>query len=234
MISKSKAIKLTLGAALVLALSSVTWLSLRSAQTKDGDPGSAQTEDGDRGSAQTKDGDRGGAIALLLKDLPENLSDLGKSVETNYREYRANAFRWSAVYYGCLFGAAFLSACAGVLLKLESWKQNRELRNDLAAIMAALASLLITLLTVGSFEEKWRSNRVAASGMENLAYDLVKLVAPKETNAILTRIQEINEARNSGIVGAAPLAEREPIGDKTSKMEAPDTPAKPVTSVDGP
>jgi hypothetical protein len=207
MINKSKVLRLTLGAVLLLTIALVVWLFLK--------------------SPQTLGGYRGGAIAQLPEVLPENLSDLGKLIATNYGEYRANAVRWSAAYFGCLFGAAFLSACAGVLLKLESLKERLGLRNDLAAIMAALASLLITLLTIGSFEEKWRSNRIAASGMENLAYDLLKSEAAKETDAILTRIQEINEVRNYGIVGTTSLAELEPIGDKTSKMETADTTAEP-------
>ena len=207
MISMSKVLKLTLGAVLLLTIALIVWSSLK--------------------NIQTMGGYRGGAIAQLLEVLPKNLSDLGELVATNYSEYRANAFRWSAAYFGCLFGAAFLSACAGVLLKLESLKERLGLRNDLAAIMAALASLLITLLTIGSFEEKWRSNRIAASNMENLAYDLLRSGAADETDAILTRIQEINEARNHGIVGTASLAEIKPIGDKTSKMEPADTTAEP-------
>jgi len=208
MISKSKVLKRTLGVLLLLALSLIVWLSLK--------------------SPQTIGGYRGGAIAQLPEVLPENLSDLGKLVATNYSEYRANAVRWSTAYFGCLFGAAFLSACAGVLLKLESLKERLGLRNDLAAIMAALASLLITLLTLGSFEEKWRSNRIAAGDMENLAYDLLKSEAAGKTDAILTRIQKINEARNYGIVGTASLAEIEPIGDKTTTMETADTIAEPL------
>ncbi len=207
MIIKSKVLKRTLGAFLLLALFLMVLLSLKSPQTM-----------GEY---------RGGAIAQLPEVLPENLSDLGELVVTNYREYRANAVRWSLAYYGCLFGAAFLSACAGVLLKLESLKERLGLRNDIAAIMAALASLLITLLTIGSFEEKWRSNRIAASDMENLAYDLLKSGAAEETDAILARIQKINEARNRGIVGAASFAEIEPIGEKTTTMETSDTPAEP-------
>jgi len=207
MISKSKVLRLTLGAVLLLNIALVVWLFLK--------------------SPQTTGGYRGGAISQLPDVLPENLSDMGKLVAINYSENRANAVRWSAAYFGCLFGAAFLSACAGVLLKLESLKKRLELRNDLAAIMAALASLLITLLTIGSFEEKWRFNRIAASDMENLAYDLLKSGAAKETDAILTRIQEINEARNYGIVGGVSLAELEPIGDKTSKMETADTTVEP-------
>ena len=102
------------------------------------------------------------------------------------------------------------------------------MRNDLAAIMAALASLLITLLTIGSFEAKWRSNRIAASGMENLAYELLKSGAAQERDAILTRIQEINEARNLGIVGTVSSAESEPTPDKTPAMEAVETTAEPT------
>ncbi len=199
MVNKSKGVRLTLGAILLTVLSLIAWWSLR--------------------SPQTMGGYRGGVIAQLSSVLPENLSDLRKLVVINYREYRANAVRWSAVYFGCLFGAAFLSAYAGVLLKLESLKMHPGLKNDLAAIMAALAALLITLLTIGSFEEKWRSNRIAASGMENLAYELLKSGAEKETDIILTQIQKINEIRNHGIVGSASLAGFEAICDKALKMK---------------
>lgn len=208
MINKAKILRLILGLVLLLAIAALVWLSLK--------------------NPQTAGGSRGSAIAHLSEVLPENLSDLGKLVVTNYTEYRANAVRWSAVYFGCLFGAAFLSACAGVLLKLEGLKERLGLRNDLAAIMAALASLLITLLTVGSFEEKWRSNRIAASGMESLAYDLLKSGAAREKDTILTRIQEINKARSYGIVGAVVSTELELVGDKTSKIEGPDTTTEPA------
>jgi len=195
----SKGLKLFLAAVLLLSIALLTWWALK-------DPHQAG-------------GYRGAAIARLSKVLPKDLSGLGELVIINYNEYRANTVRWSAAYFGCLFGAAFLSACAGVFLKLESLKERLGMRNDLAAIMAALASLLITLLTIGSFEEKWRSNRVAASGMENLAYELLKSGAANEKDAILTRIQAINEARNLGIVGAPSSVEPEPTRDKTSEME---------------
>lgn len=181
---------LILGAILLLGLVLIAWSSFK--------------------STQPKGKYRGSAIAQLPGVLPENVAGLGTLVATNYMEYRANAARWSAAYFGCLFGAALLSACAGVILKLESIHMQQALRNDLAAVMAALAALLITLLTIGSFEEKWRANRVAASDMENLAYDLLKPGAAKETGAILSHIQQINKARNSGIVGTGSLAESNP------------------------
>jgi hypothetical protein len=168
-------------------------------------------------------GYRGDAIKLLTESLlteNENLYDLanlGNLIAKNFEEYRANTVRWSAAYFGCLFGAALLSACSGVLLKLESFKQHPLLKSDLPAIMSALAALLITLLSIGSFEEKWRSNRIAASRMENLAYDLLKSDASKEKDKILSKIQAINEAHTSGIVGKDFSGERKPNDDKTSK-----------------
>ena len=201
----SKGLKITLAAILLLSIVLLSWWLLQ--------------------SPQTSGGYRGKAIAQLSKVLPPGLHDLGELVIANYKEYRANTVRWSAAYFGCLFGAAFLSACAGVLLKLESLKARLGIRNDLAAIMAALASLLITLLTIGSFEEKWRSNRIAASGMENLAYALLKSGASQEKDAILSQIQAINEARNLGIVGKPSASAPEAAPDKAQEMQsAEDTP----------
>ena len=196
----SKGLKIALAAILLLSIVLLSWWLLH--------------------SPQTAGGYRGKAIAQLSKVLPPGLHDLGELVIANYKEYRANTVRWSAAYFGCLFGAAFLSACAGVLLKLESLKARLGIRNDLAAIMAALASLLITLLTIGSFEEKWRSNRIAASGMENLAYELLKSGASRERDAILSRIQVINEARNLGIVGKPSTPEPEPAPDEPQEAKA--------------
>ena len=193
----SKGIKITLAAVILVSIVLLTWWVLK--------------------APQTAGGYRGAAIAKLSEVLPPDLHGLGELVIANYREYRANTIRWSAAYYGCLFGAAFLSACAGVLLKLESLKARLGIRNDLSAIMAALASLLITLLTIGSFEEKWRSNRIAASNMENLAYELLKSGAIQEKDAILSRIQVINEARNLGIVGTPLSAEPEGGVDQTEE-----------------
>ena len=146
---------------------------------------------------------RGAALQALSDQVPAGSKDLGTLVVTNYREYRANSVRWSAAYFGCIFGSAFLSALAGVVLKLESLGGKPALKNDLAASFAAVAALLITLSTVGDFQRKWEANRVAASAMENLAYDLLKPEKAADRNTILGRIQEINEVRTAGLVGGA-------------------------------
>ena len=90
---------------------------------------------------------------------------------------------------------------AALVLKLELLADRPKLRSDLAAFLAIVAALLVTLSTTGDFQRKWQANRVAAAGMENLAYELVRPSAATHQDAILTRIQEINDIRNRGIVG---------------------------------
>jgi len=145
--------------------------------------------------------DRGVAIEDLGQLFQPEAKPLGTIVLKTYREFRGNAVRWSAVYFGCVFGSAFLSAIAALILKLELLGGRLELRNDLAALLATFAALLVTLSTTGDFQRKWQANRIAAAEMESLAYELVRTSAATNLDAILTRIQTINSVRNQTIVG---------------------------------
>lgn len=147
---------------------------------------------------------RGVALNDLPQMYPAKSKAVGQLVIKTYREYRANAAKWSGVYFTCIFGSAFLSAMAGLLLKLELLQRWPQLRNDLAATSAMLAALLITLSTVGDFQRKWQANRVAAAGMENLAYELLNAKTPQALESAISEIQSINDARNRGIVGDQP------------------------------
>jgi hypothetical protein len=142
---------------------------------------------------------RGAAMEDLPKLFPTESKELGQVVIKTYREYRGNAVRWSAAYFGCVFGSALFSALAGLLLKLEVLGSRPRLRNDLAASLAVLAALLVTLSTTGDFQRKWQANRIAAASMENLAYELLRSSA--SIDAVVGQIQIINDARNKGIVG---------------------------------
>ena len=143
---------------------------------------------------------RGEALKLVPKALPEDLREIGDLVLINYREYRLNAKSWSFTYFSCVFGSAVFSAMAGVVLKLTSFTCT-DAKNDLAATLAAIGALLVTLSTAGDFQRKWRSNRIAANALENLAYELLKTGNAPDRDAVLSRIQEINERRTEGIVG---------------------------------
>lgn len=149
---------------------------------------------------------RGVALRDLPQLYPPESKALGQLVIETYREYRLNAARWSGVYFTCLFGSAFLSAFAGLVLKLELLQAWPRLRNDLAASAAMLAALLITLSTVGDFQRKWQANRIAAAAMESLAYELITLKTGADLNAVIGEIQAVNEARSKGIVGEQPAS----------------------------
>jgi hypothetical protein len=143
----------------------------------------------------------------LPKLFRTDTEQIGTIIIDTYREYRGNAVRWSAVYFGCLFGSAFLSAMAALILKFELLSDRPKLKNDLAASLATVAALLVTLSTTGDFQRKWHANRMAASAMENLAYELARTTPTMNLDSILTRIQEINSIRNQEIVGEASESE---------------------------
>lgn len=140
----------------------------------------------------------GTSLPALTPMIQARVNPLYRVAVLNYDEYRSNSSRWSFAYFGCVFGAAILSAMAGVILKLDTLAQHDALRKDVAALSAALAALLITLSTMGRFEEKWRANRLAASAMENTAYDLAQPDA--DVTAIIKQMQEINRIRDEAVV----------------------------------
>ena len=164
---------------------------------------------------------RGVALADVAKQIPPEVKDLGSIILDNYHEYRANTVRWSAAYYGCLFGSALFSALAALFLKLDMLSERPKLRNDISASLATLAALLVTLSTTGDFQRKWGANRVAAAAMENLAYELLRPSAIINRDTILTRIQGINDARNARIVGdVIETVSREQHGTNSDKQRA--------------
>ena len=133
----------------------------------------------------------------IADDFPEGLRPLGVMVVDNYSEYRANAVRWRFVHIGVLILAALFSASAGVVIKLQSTLRDEGRRSDVAAFLGAAGALLITVSALGGFEQHWRANRVAASEMENLAY---QILANPNQEQVIREIQNINRRRLAGIV----------------------------------
>jgi len=125
---------------------------------------------------------------------------IGLIIFDNYNEYRAAARNWSAVTFESLFLSAALSACAGVVLKLEFFLRNEPFKKDLAAVMAVLAALLVTLSTVGGFHQRWAANRLAAAKMERLAYAFITAGSKPDLASFSGQIQSIAFERNEGIV----------------------------------
>ena len=118
---------------------------------------------------------RGEALGVALQSVIEDDSQkeqslVAKIILTNYFDTRANAARWSGIYWGCTFFAAILSALAALVLKIETLIKNEGAKKDIAALLAVTAALLVTISTSGDFQRKWQANRVAAGELERTGY----------------------------------------------------------------
>ena len=139
-------------------------------------------------------------LPALLQELPnKDEQRIGKIILDNYQEYRGNTFFWSAAYFGCLFFSAVCAALAGLVIKLEFLK-NDSLKKDLAAVLAMVSALLITLSSVGNYHEHWLANRLAAAKTEKLGYAFMAADRESNLDAFLSQIQEIGYERNQDIL----------------------------------
>jgi len=172
-----------------------------------------------------KNNPRGAAVDKIAAQFSqdEKRKNLAEIIQTNYNEYRNYASNWSLATFGSMFLAAIFTALAGLVLKLSFLEKKDpedkdELQKDLAAIFAVVGTILIVISTNGDFTRKWQANRAAASGMENLAYDLLKEPFDDKTKeAILTEIKEINSKRNQDIIGEA-KSEKKDQDNKSDKQ----------------
>jgi hypothetical protein len=127
--------------------------------------------------------------------------ELKQRVKEKYEEYAAYTLRWSGVYWGSVFGAAILSALSGIFLKLDAFKDKRILmlsQTDIAAILAGIAALLITISSAGDFSGKWKANRAARDHAEILNNELYNSkVAPEE---VVTQLNKIIEDQDRGVI----------------------------------
>ncbi len=171
---------------------------------------------------------RGVDVDLIASS--NQLTPVQKELETvlaaNYHEYRNNSSWWSLAYFGCLFLSAFLSAMAALILKLECLPNRPGMKKDLAALCATTAALLITLSTVGNFQQKWQSNRLAATAVQNLVYEVWKEDAKDNKASVSSKMEQINLLRNQEIVGGITPAQGKPVpSDSQSKPDtSPKTP----------
>lgn len=165
---------------------------------------------------------RGEALEVALQSLINtkntDQSLVARAIRDNYLETRANASRWSGIYWGFTFLAATLSALAGLILKLESFIKNEGVKKDIAAFFAVAAALLITISTSGDFQRKWQANRVAAAELERIGYDLLgKNAANPRT--YFASVAQILHNRHVAIVGS--MEQRNPVGEPENVAPPP-------------
>ncbi|NGY06330.1 DUF4231 domain-containing protein [Solimonas terrae] len=148
---------------------------------------------------------RGEALGIALQtaiaqgDADKSL--VARLIWSNYVETRADASRWSGIYWGFTFTAALFSALAALILKFETLLKNEAAKKDVAAILSVAAALLITVSTSGDFHQKWQANRVAAAQLEQIGYQFLSADGA-EPRRYLPAVGRVLLVRSVAIAGA--------------------------------
>lgn len=166
------------------------------------------------------------AMQPLIDGQNHDQSLVAKAILGNYNETRSNASRWSGVYWGFTFIAAMFSALAGLILKFETILKNAEVKKDVAALLSVGAALLITISTSGDFQRKWQANRIAASELEQTAYDFLEHKG-SDQHKYFSVIGNIIHKRDLAVVGS--IEPLKPSSEGTQR-EPKDIGAAPISN----
>jgi hypothetical protein len=183
--------------ALLLVLAGAALYSFWHEEPLPGDPSVQQA-----GQATGLHGLQGDALLRALNErIGTSTGDqkmVGNAIRGNYIETRKIASNWSGMYWGFTWVSAALSALAGVILKLESFA-NEKAKKDWAALFAVSAAIFLTVSTGGEFQRKWQANRIASAEIEYLGYDF--LSSASDPKAQFSKLREILLRRHQSIVG---------------------------------
>jgi Protein of unknown function (DUF4231) len=144
----------------------------------------------------------GAALSPIVKGKNADPALVAGVIWDNYLETRANAARWSGLYWGMTFAAAVLSALAALVLKLETLIKTEGAKKDLAALLSVAAALLITISTSGDFQRKWQANRIAAAELEHTGYEFLGKDGA-DARSYLPAVSDILLRRHMAIVGGS-------------------------------
>lgn len=154
--------------------------------------------------------------------LDERARPVASILSAAHVEYRDNARRWSFVYHTAIFGAAILSALAGLVLKLEYFLKDDGLKKDLAACLAMIAALFAAVSSSGNFHDKWEANRIAASKIESFAFDLkAHPFTLEREQAIYAELRDLTLERDLRIVGQGEAKDRKADSNTASIPKSP-------------
>lgn len=109
--------------------------------------------------------------------------------------YRRSAWRWKFSYRTLLVVSAMFSTGAAVIGKLDYYEFNGG--SDIAAILAAAAAVITTLIAALDFEVNWRINRRSRHEVDVLSLESEKSTA--NSDKLLTELQAIVMKRNDDL-----------------------------------
>jgi len=115
------------------------------------------------------------------------------TLDSYLARYRRSTKLWSSCLYSCLFGAAILSALAGVIPQIHSSGTK-----DLATALALTASLVTTISGIGRFSQKWEASRMARAHTEALQ---IQRLGGVSDASICAQLEQIIVSQSLEVVG---------------------------------
>jgi len=120
------------------------------------------------------------------------------AIEAYFKRYKSSTKAWSFCLYSSLFGAAALSAWAGILPQLNSHAKN------IATVLAVTASLVNTISGIGRFDQKWQASRRARADVEALH---IAMLEKKENSGVGEQLEQIIVNQSAGVIGSHSLSD---------------------------
>ena len=130
----------------------------------------------------------------------EEKAFLESEITRQYRWYNNGSRLWSAVHHWSLAVSALLSALATVVLKSE-WIKTLIVayRDDVAAGLAAAATLVTILAASGGFGRKWQANRRSRGRIDSIKIDFSRPEA--DSQKIREDLKQVIKEHDDTIIG---------------------------------
>ncbi len=131
----------------------------------------------------------------------EERAFLEHEINRQYQWYNRGSKLWSAIHHWSLAVSALLSALATLVLKSE-WIKTLVVtyRDDVAAGLAAAATLVTTLAASGGFGRKWQANRRSRGRMDQVKIDFSSSKA--DPQKIREDLKSIIKEHDESIIGS--------------------------------
>ena len=122
-------------------------------------------------------------------------------INRQYQWYNRGSKLWSAVHHWSLAVSALLSALATLVLKSE-WVKTFVVtyQDDVAAGLAAAATLVTTLVASGGFGRKWQANRRSRGRLDQVKIDFSSPQA--DPQKIREDLKAIIKQHDDSIIGS--------------------------------
>ena len=125
-------------------------------------------------------------------------AEVDRTLAAYLRRFRRSTKRWSFCLYTFVFGAAIMSALAGVIPQFHVSGAK-----DWATGLGLTASLFTAINGLGRFESKWQASRMARARTEGLQ---VEVIARTPLAKVCGELEQIVLDQSLEVIGARKTA----------------------------